>query len=100
MEKSFEVKFLKKAKTEMLQSFDWYEEQSIGLGDRFLNELFTGVESIKKHPESFPEKIADYRELTLQVFPFILIYKISKSKNKIAIVSVFHAKRNPKRKYK
>ncbi|MEY4876499.1 MAG: hypothetical protein RL708_1648 [Bacteroidota bacterium] len=100
MDNGFEVSFSKKAKNELLNAFDWYEEQSVGLGDRFLNELFSSVESFKKHPNSFVQRIKNHHEFPLQNFPFLIIYRISKKKNTVVIVSVFHAKRNPKRKYK
>ncbi|MBS1935209.1 MAG: type II toxin-antitoxin system RelE/ParE family toxin, partial [Bacteroidetes bacterium] len=41
----------------------------------------------------------NYREAILSIFPFIVIYRINKKKKIVFIISVFHSKRNPKRKY-
>ena len=50
-------------------------------------------------PEMYPEKVASFREAKIEVFPYLLIYKVAKRKKVITIVSVFHMSRNPKIKY-
>jgi plasmid stabilization system protein ParE len=36
--------------------------------------------------------------MLIKHFPFLIIYRIDEAKKKIVIVSIFHAKRNPKGK--
>lgn len=50
-------------------------------------------------PERFPEKKRSFREAKIDVFPYLLIYKIANRKKVITIISVFHTSRNLKMKY-
>ena len=36
------------AEKELQVSFDWYEEQQTGLGERFLNQIEAAIESVTK----------------------------------------------------
>ncbi len=90
----------KKANLEISKSWDWYEERQRGLGDRFFKELIQQLKQIEQFPERYPCKYKSYRETSLNIFPFSIIYKVNKRKNIIVIVSVFHNNRNPSKRYK
>ena len=94
-----DVKISKKAYQDYFKAFEWYEEQEPGLGDSFEFAIFREINSIAKHPLFYPSKAYDTREKKVRGFPFIIIYRISSSKNLIEVVSIFHTKRNPKKKY-
>jgi plasmid stabilization system protein ParE len=88
-----------KAQKEIAVSWTWYEERLKGLGDKFLKEAVEKISKIQQFPERVPTKYKQYRERTLDTFPFIIIYRINKKKKVIRIVSVFHTSRHPKTKY-
>jgi plasmid stabilization system protein ParE len=90
---------LPKAQKEILDAWEWYEDKQIGLGDRFKEELYKKIKSISSNPLHYPLK-GQYHEAQTDVFPYLIIFKIDKSKDLILIVSVFHMSRQPKKKYK
>lgn len=97
---SYRTEFLTKARLELLEAWIWYEDRQPGLGDRFKKQVDTVIGSIEQNPEQYKEIKKSYRQVAMKVFPYLLIYKISKRKKIVAIVSVFHTHRNPKKKYK
>ena|SRR5258708_6375023 len=88
------------AEKEVRKSFDWYEEQSVGLGLRFLDAIDNAVNSISKNPEAFQNRRGNSREFIVDKFPFIIVYRFSKKENLIYILHIFHTSRHPKLKYR
>jgi len=88
------------AKRELEESHDWYEEQLIGLGNRFLQKINYSFDIIALNPESFPKKSSILRVMTVKEFPFLIIYEFVKKENVINVIHIFHTSRNPKLKYK
>lgn len=91
---------LQRAKKELFEAVAWYDDKQIGLGDRFKNELYKRINAIETHPERYATKSPPYRETRMEVFPYLIIYRIDMPKNIIVITSIFHTSRNPKKKYK
>lgn len=50
------VIFSSSAAKEIRESFQWYEERSLGLGNRFVDLIDTTVQLIVLNPEAYPEK--------------------------------------------
>jgi len=88
------------AEKEIRKSFDWYEEQSNGLGFRFVNAIDDAVNSILKNPEAYQHRKGNTREFVVDKFPYIIVYRFMKNDNTIYILHIFHTSRNPKSKYK
>lgn len=89
---------LPKAQKEILEAWEWYEDQQQGLGDRFKEAVRDKIELILNNPLHYPLK-GKYHEAQTDNFPFLIIYKIDKRQELILILSVFHTSRHPKRKY-
>lgn len=45
------LKFISPSDQELVDAYNYYEEQLVGLGDRFLHELNKTIEIIIDHPE-------------------------------------------------
>ncbi len=97
---TYTIEFLLKARLELIEAWEWYEDRQPGLGDRFKNEVYNCIRIIEQHPERYPERRKNYNEALVKVFPCLVIYRIHKRKKSVAIVSVFHTSRNPKKKYR
>ena len=97
MSHSFET--LSKARQEILEAWEWYEDKQVGLGDEFAAEVEKKITFILNNPLQYPAK-GKYREAQTDIFPFLIIYKLNKPQDMIQIVSVFHTSRHPKKKYK
>ncbi len=92
--------YLPKALEEFDESFEFYEERTVGLGVRFEDQLKEKVEIISKYPQRYRSRQGKFRETLVKEFPFLIIYKYYKTKNIILITSIFHTSRNPKYKYR
>jgi|ERR1041385_3142176 hypothetical protein len=94
---TFRLLYSEKSKPEIQESYNHYEDEQAGLGEKFLLKLDEILERIVKTPFSFPQK-GKFRECYIGVFPFLVIDEIKG--NSIYIHAVFHTSRNPKKKNK
>lgn len=93
-------KFLESARIEFQEAAEWYETRSEGLGERFRELINKKIEFIKEHPERYPKRKSNFREMALRTFPFIIIYTFYKKEGIIIINAIFHTSRNPRKKYR
>lgn len=88
-----------KAQKEISVSWNWYEDRLQGLGDRFVKEVTNEIFKIQQRPKNYSIRYKNYRQKTMETFPFLIIYRINDRLKIIRIISVFHTSRNPKGKY-
>ena len=96
---NYSVEYLQKARRELIEAWKWYEARQIGLGDKFKSQIDACIKSIVANPERYPERLTNFREGAVKIFPYLLIYRIQKKKKLISIVSVFHTRRSPSNKF-
>lgn len=85
---------------ELANACIWYEEQQEGLGERFVAKIQQRLNQIIDNPEKYKIVYKNYREITIEKFPYQIVYVIEKLKRQILIIAVFHTKRNPTQKYR
>ena len=90
--------FRERAIFEIQESFEYYENQKIGLGNKFKIQLEKELDYILDNPKHFKIVRKSFRQATVNIFPFLIIYKISETN--IIIYSFFHTSRNPEKKLK
>ena len=88
-----------RAKRELIDSREWYEDKQIGLGDRFMNEVFTKLRNLEEDPTKGLRRNKLYYEAIVKTFPFLIIYRIEPDSKELFVQSIFHTRRNPKKKY-
>ena len=71
----------------------WYEREREGLGDEFLDEVRTTVQSVLAMPEAYPVMKRQTRRALVRRFPYGLFYRIVA--DTIVFVACFHTSRNP-----
>ena len=77
---------------EVKASYKWYQSQTNGLGDDFLNELETAFETITELPDTWPMFQLGFRRFLLSKFPYSILYRVL---NKTIVVAVMHNSRKP-----
>lgn len=88
------VRFRPEAEAEAITATEWYEEQEMGLGSRFREEIERKIEAIERIPLSFPRiENSQFHKAFLNKFPFVIIFAIEEGS--IIIASVFHTSRDP-----
>ena len=83
------------AESEMADAFDWYEDRVPGLGSEFLLCVDAVFSSVLRNPEMFPRVHRIVRRALTRRFPYEVFFV--EDDERIVVLSVFHAKRNPKR---
>ena len=96
----YSIIFHHDADTEFLESVDWYEVQSEGLGRRFFISVSSVIKAIQTRPETFGYSRKPFREASVAFFPFTIVFTVNKKSKLVYILAVYHTSRNPKMKYR
>lgn len=83
------------AEAEMAEAFDWYEGRVPGLGSDFLLSVDAVIQAALRKPEHYPQVHRIIRRALVRRFPYEVFFVDDDTR--IVILSVFHAKRHPKR---
>lgn len=86
---------LPEARDDITNAFQWYEEQSRGLGLEFLRSVEAVLQSIQRLPLSHPVVHEHYRRAFLRKFPFALFYEVEEGEGLCVVYSVFHCSQEP-----
>lgn len=78
----------------------WYLAYSEKACDRFIEEVKKRIESICEQPSRYRNTYKFFRETSLKKFPYTIVYFVDEEKQSIIITSVFHHRRNPKKKFR
>ena len=70
----------------------WYEEQGLGLGDRFIAEFFDSLAILKSNPTIFAAYYREVRHYLLKRFPYGVYFRVEKEE--VIVLRVFHCSRN------
>ena len=92
--------FQKKSQVEYEDSIIWYSKRSIVSAENFVQEIDIALLKICQSPKIWKNEYAHFYEFYLRKFLFTIVYSIDELKKLIIIHSVFHQKRNPKKKIK
>lgn len=66
------------------EAYHWYEDKQKGLGERFIHAVRKKIEEIVMHPEVYGSRSNKrFREAEVDVFPYIIVYKINKLKRNL-----------------
>ncbi len=87
------VRYHAEAKAEISEAASFYEDRSVGLGKRFLDDLERHILTILSDPYRNRPVLGDARARRLDDFPFVVHYRILRTY--IHILAVKHDKRHP-----
>jgi plasmid stabilization system protein ParE len=91
---SFTVLFEPDAEQEIIDAFQWYEEQSFGLGGDFLRAVKQSEAILSRNPFQYQVQYKEVRRAFLRRFPYALHYVVEE--NMVSVLACFHFRRNPK----
>ena len=78
----------------------WYKERSIQAAENFETAVNKKINILRTHPIRYRKTYKEFREIQLAKYPFNIIYLVDEIKGRVIISSLYHHKRNPKKKYK
>ncbi len=92
---AFELIFTPEAQQDVDESYVWYEEQRIGLGEEFLGCVDACVQGILRMPELYVKVHLDYRRALVRRFPYAIFYEYTDGR--LIFYGIFHASRDPRK---
>jgi plasmid stabilization system protein ParE len=91
----YRVVLLTVAKSDVKDAASWYEDKQDKLGKKFLSDVRQITGLIKRNPYGYAIRYDDIRTAVLDVFPFMIHYRIDELNKLIVIAAVLHTGRNP-----
>ncbi|TAL59842.1 MAG: type II toxin-antitoxin system RelE/ParE family toxin [Bacteroidetes bacterium] len=90
----FEIVVEKRALFDIQCAIDYYDQQQIGLGKKFLSEIEKHFSSINRNP-FYQIRYNRVRCLPVIKFPFMIHFLLDEKEKTAYIISVFHTSQNP-----
>ena len=81
------------AEKDLRDAFSWYESHKPGLGHDFKNCVEDVLSILTRTPNIYPTVHKQIKRAFIKRFPFGIFYIVEK--NKIIILAVLHARRDP-----
>ncbi|MCC6372866.1 MAG: type II toxin-antitoxin system RelE/ParE family toxin [Bacteroidia bacterium] len=85
------------AANDVIEAFLYYENILDGLGERFLQNWEEQLDSLKSQAELYQKKYKDFRQVSLQKFPYHVIYEIEG--DTVVVYKVVYGGRHPRKRY-
>jgi plasmid stabilization system protein ParE len=90
----FPVVFTPRARAELIDAQDWYENEAPGLGRRFRTAVEAAIEYMNANPRQYPVIYKDVRRALLRRFPYALMFVIG-ADDTLTVIACFHGSRDP-----
>src|SRR4030065_1805507 len=82
------------ADRDLLVVFDFYETQAAGLGQYFLDSLFSDIDALALYASAHPKPLAGLHRSLSKRFPFAIYYDFDG--HTAIVLAVLHCRRNPR----
>ena len=76
------------------QAINYYDEQLIGLGDKFNEALDKHISAIQKNP-FYQIHYKDYRVLPLKKYPYSIVFYLDEQIKTAYVIAIFNTHQNP-----
>lgn len=87
------IRILESAKKDLIRGFHFYEKQGEGLGDYFLDSLYSDIDSLLLYSEIHLVKFDHYYCMLSKRFPFAIYYYVEEET--IFIDAILDCRQNP-----
>lgn len=89
------IEILESAREDLSSGRDFYERQQPGLGQYFLDSLFSDIESLRLFAGAHPIHFESYHRLLSRRFPFAVYYKVDG--DAVRIYAILDCRQDPNR---
>jgi plasmid stabilization system protein ParE len=98
---NYSFRFHPDTRQDFSEAFSWYEDKQKGLGERFIKAVEQKLAEIGNNPYSFGSRVnKTFREAMVDMFPYLIVYKLNKKDVEILISSIHNTKKHPGKKYR
>lgn len=89
------LRFHRLVASDLREAIQWYDDISVGLGNRFRELVDTRFDEIAEHPERFPRAFGDVRFARIPRFPYLVLFR--EVSEVVFVLGVFHGASDPKK---
>ena len=86
------IRILESASQDLIDGFHFYDKQSAGLGNYFIDSLFSDIDSLQIYAGIHSIYFGYHRMLSKR-FPFAIYYKLSDTE--VLVYAILDCRRNP-----
>jgi hypothetical protein len=87
------IRILESASQDLIDGFHFYEKQGSGLGNYFMDSLFSDIDSLQVYAGIHPIYFGAYHRMLAKRFPFAIYYKVSGDET--LVYAVLDCRRSP-----
>jgi plasmid stabilization system protein ParE len=87
------IKILESAKQDLFEGYSFYEMQEKGVGNYFLESIFSDVESLRLFAGIHKIHFDKFHRLLSKRFPFAIYYRVAD--NEVKIYAILDCRRDP-----
>ncbi len=96
----YKINFRKRAAKEYIEAISWYKERSLQAAENFVLIVQQTLKEIEIQPKNFRIIYKQFHQVKTKKFPYNIVYFIDEKQDAVIITTVFHQKRNPKKKFR
>jgi len=93
---SYSITIEDNALQDIQDAIDYYDDQQIGLGEKFENNVHKSITTLTKNP-FYQIRYENIRCFPLKKFPFMIHFELQETNELIRIIAVFHTSQSPKK---
>jgi plasmid stabilization system protein ParE len=82
------------AEEDLAEARAWYERKREGLGEQFVLCVEAALDHIRRVPAAAAEVAPGIRRVVVRKFPYGVFYRVDP--DQIAVIAVYHSKRDPR----
>ncbi len=87
------INVLDSASQDLIDGFHFYDKKESGLGDYFIDSLFSDIDSLQIYAGIHPIAFSNFYRMLAKRFPFAIYYKLSE--DEILVYAVLDCRRSP-----
>jgi toxin ParE1/3/4 len=84
-----------RAERDLAQAWQWYEDQSTGLGDKFISAVGEAVADLRTAADRQRDYYRGFRRVLLRAFPYKVFYRVEQ--DRVIIFRILHGSREHRR---
>lgn len=93
---SYKIKIHSKAKEDLQQIIEWYDNAKYGLGRRFMKTALKQIDFLKIDSYIYAIRYNDIRCNLVRGFPYMVHFHINETQKQIEILAIISTHQNPK----
>ena len=91
---SLPVVYRRQVGRDLAAGFGYYEEQTQGLGERYLAAVDSVFDAIERYPQMFAQIHGEVRRALVSRFPYAVFYRAESKR--VVVLAVLHTARDPR----